>query len=237
MTPPPRRQRACLARRAIPANGATVRSRLARRIFRPGMSIVPSEAGALRRPSARRPSRRSPRVVWWDSTGSSRSPGRSMRCVPVPRHASSPAPLASKDRPRQGSPIVLRRRLTRFLVSNPTASSQGEGPQGDRGVAPQGQARRRVRPHREEVQRPRGLPRQPPRRRALLRRPAQQRRVHQKIRPRRRLIHWNSSQVRPQQPRFTLRFAHAYGPMGRVVRVHDRAKAIARATRCQHARQ
>ena len=86
LTPTPRRQRACLARRAIPANGATVRSRLARRIFRPGMSIVPSEAGALRRPSARRPSRRSPRVVWWDSTGSSRSHGRSMRCVPVPRH-------------------------------------------------------------------------------------------------------------------------------------------------------
>ena len=237
MTPTPRRQRACLARRAIPANGATVRSRLARRTPLPGMSIVPSEAGALRRPSARRPSRRSPRVVWWDSTGSSRSHGRSMRCVPVPRHEKlSRASRLSRIAPAKDHPSFSVAD-SRVFSSPHTASSQGEGPQGDRGVAPQGQARRRVRPHREEVQRPRGLPRQPPRRRALLRRPAQQRRVHQKIRPRRRLIHWNSSQVRPQQPGFTLRFADPYGPMGRVVRVHDRAKAIARATRCQHARQ
>ena len=119
MTPSPRRQRACLARRAIPANGATVRSRLARLIPRPGMSIVPSEAGALRRPSARRPSRRSPRVVWWDSTGSFRSPGRSMRCVPVARHEK-----LSRASRLQGSPpprITYRSPLADSRVfSSPT---------------------------------------------------------------------------------------------------------------------
>ena len=100
--------RASSARLAVGATAATARWSLARRTRPLPRTLVRAGPGVrARRRLLRllcrvtRPWRPSPRVVWWDSTGSSRSPGRSTRCA---RYARTPPRLRPGPRPTTTAP-------------------------------------------------------------------------------------------------------------------------------------